>query len=259
MHRLLTQIQNYKPNHFERVQPILKPVHLHYLKFTRTRQQAVLMLQHCAILSQLNHHQDALEISKATAILISQITNLAQSIMQLKYSNRQEVARWKQEQHHLARLDFIITRARDMALQSFKQTHEKQSITCKSTGKREGEIQGEKRERRGRSRRKPSASGQSDNIYAGSLNFDVRSKCGRSVSQHSIGLVSKMTMMNDKKTKSIAGLSRCSSKASQKSTKSVQQINASFERVHTFSMSFFHKKIKESEEAKGNLSKNEET
>lgn len=61
-----------------------------YLKFTRQRQQAVLMLQHCAILSQLNRHQDALDISKATALLIKEITFLAVKIIKSKRENFME-------------------------------------------------------------------------------------------------------------------------------------------------------------------------
>jgi hypothetical protein len=39
------------------------------------------MLQHCAILSQLNRHKEALDIAKATAVLISTITSLALKIV----------------------------------------------------------------------------------------------------------------------------------------------------------------------------------
>jgi hypothetical protein len=61
----------------EKIQPVFFPVSLFYLKYTRLRQQSVLMLQHCAILSQLNRHQDALDISKSTALLIKDITEIA--------------------------------------------------------------------------------------------------------------------------------------------------------------------------------------
>jgi hypothetical protein len=37
-------------------EPVYAPISLMYLKYSRQRQQAVLMLQHCAILSQLNRH-----------------------------------------------------------------------------------------------------------------------------------------------------------------------------------------------------------
>lgn len=68
-------------------EPVYYPVSLSYLKYTRQRQQAVLMLQHCAILSQLNRHQDALDISKATALLIKEITQIAVIIIKEKRTN----------------------------------------------------------------------------------------------------------------------------------------------------------------------------
>lgn len=67
-----------------KIKVIKEPVSLWYLKYTRYRQQAVLMLQHCAILSQLNRHQDALDTSKATALLIKDITHTASIVINLK-------------------------------------------------------------------------------------------------------------------------------------------------------------------------------
>lgn len=69
---------------------IQHPVSLLYLKYTRQRQQSVMMLQHCAILSQLNRHYDALDISKATALLIKEITYTACMIVQSKKENLAE-------------------------------------------------------------------------------------------------------------------------------------------------------------------------
>jgi hypothetical protein len=77
--------------------PIYQPVSLFYLKYTRQRQQAVLMLQHCAILSQLNRHQDALDISKATAFLIKEITHIASLIIKYKRENIDERLKWDDE------------------------------------------------------------------------------------------------------------------------------------------------------------------
>jgi len=48
------------------------------------------MLQHCAILSQLNRHQDALDISKATALLIKEITAISLTIINAKIENKIE-------------------------------------------------------------------------------------------------------------------------------------------------------------------------
>lgn len=73
------------------------------------------------------------------------------------------------------------------------------------------------------------------------MGVDVKAKIGRSISQHSLGKISIQSIRANKQTKSMSGISRCSSRMSQKSTKSVKQINASLERVHTFSMSFVHK------------------
>lgn len=70
---------------------------LHYLKYTRKRQQAVLMLQHCAILSQLNRHQDALDISRSVAILVKELTSSAAEIIQIKQANKEKQARWEEE------------------------------------------------------------------------------------------------------------------------------------------------------------------
>ena len=57
----------------------------------------MLMLQHCAILSQLNRHQDALDISKATAFLINEITNIAGQIIKSKRDNGEQRLNWADE------------------------------------------------------------------------------------------------------------------------------------------------------------------
>ena len=66
------------------LEPIFEPVALFYLKYTRQRQQMVIMLQHCAILSQLNQHQDALSLGKATCLLAKEITLNAILIIKAK-------------------------------------------------------------------------------------------------------------------------------------------------------------------------------
>jgi hypothetical protein len=55
------------------------------------------MLQHCAILSQLNRHQDALDISKSTALLIKDITEIAGTIIKQKRENINEKIRWQEK------------------------------------------------------------------------------------------------------------------------------------------------------------------
>ena len=78
---------------------------LFYLKYTRLRQQAVLMLQHCAILSQLNRHQDALDISKSTALLIKDITEIAATIIMQKRENTNEKIRWQEKTQDLEEME----------------------------------------------------------------------------------------------------------------------------------------------------------
>ena len=79
----------------QQYEPLFQPVSLYYLKYIRQRQQAVLMLQHCAILSQLNRHQDALDIAKATSLLIKEITESASHIIKSKRQNLEEKIRVK--------------------------------------------------------------------------------------------------------------------------------------------------------------------
>ena len=52
------------------MKPVIKPLGLLYLEYTRMRQLAVLQLQHCAILSQLNKHEGALELAQETSRLL---------------------------------------------------------------------------------------------------------------------------------------------------------------------------------------------
>lgn len=57
-----------------KLKPVLAPIGMMYLEFTRMRQLAVLQLQHCAILSQLNKHDAALELATKTGECLLKIT-----------------------------------------------------------------------------------------------------------------------------------------------------------------------------------------
>ena len=63
------------------------------------------MLQHCAILSQLNRHQDALDISKSTALLIKDITEIAATIIMQKRENTNEKIRWQEKTQDLEEME----------------------------------------------------------------------------------------------------------------------------------------------------------
>ena len=64
-----------------------------YLKYTRLRQLTILLLQHCAILSQLNKHSDALQYAHSTTKLLHQISILACTIISSREANLQELQR----------------------------------------------------------------------------------------------------------------------------------------------------------------------
>mmetsp|Transcript_34721 Transcript_34721/g.53290 ORF Transcript_34721/g.53290 Transcript_34721/m.53290 type:complete len:108 (+) Transcript_34721:2004-2327(+) len=49
------------------------------------------MLQHCAILSQLNRHKDALEISRATSVLMRDISMNAKGLIAMDQDNQKAV------------------------------------------------------------------------------------------------------------------------------------------------------------------------
>lgn len=93
-----------------KIKIIKEPVSLWYLKYTRFRQQAVLMLQHCAILSQLNRHQDALDTSKATALLIKDITQTASTVINLKQQNYKNLIEFQLAKEKMEELETEIIR-----------------------------------------------------------------------------------------------------------------------------------------------------
>ena len=217
---------------FSEFQPSLVPICLIYLKYTRQRQQAVMMLQHCAILSQLNRHRDALDISKATAILLRDVTQLASEVMAGHKQNSETLRAWEKEKEEL--------------MEVHAQNRQEQLS--------------QKKERRGRNGRKPSVVSLSAGRAGGSQNptpmrgeVDHHHVSARSVSQHSYmgpsGNRSKLSFSMEKRSQGAS--SRCLSRMSKTSQKSVKQINASLERIHTFGMSSIHRGRHEIEKIDG--------
>ena len=82
-------------------EPVYAPVPLMYLKYVRKRQQSVLMLQHCAILSQQNRHQLALDLSLSNTLIIKEITKLGSQIIQAKRDNQNEKLRYEKQKDEI--------------------------------------------------------------------------------------------------------------------------------------------------------------
>lgn len=82
-------------------QPIIVPSSLLYLKYTRLRQLTILLLQHCAILSQLNRHADALSYAHNTTKILHKISQLTIRILMAKAQNVQELERVEDEKEQV--------------------------------------------------------------------------------------------------------------------------------------------------------------
>jgi len=96
------------------------------------------MLQHCAILSQLNRHKDALDISKATALLIKEITTIASTIIKAKRDNKVE-----QERHEAltVQIDQIIIKRQEEVQQQKKMLPRKGSVSnCSRSNPYSGQV-----------------------------------------------------------------------------------------------------------------------
>ena len=65
------------------------------------RQQSILQLQHCAILSQLNRHDDALALARETSQLLQQACSAAFELLKAKRMNEEHV------QNHLEECAYI--------------------------------------------------------------------------------------------------------------------------------------------------------
>lgn len=61
------------------------------------RQLAVLQLQHCAILSQLNKHEGALELAQETSRLLWSICDTACALTRARTENEEAMARLSDE------------------------------------------------------------------------------------------------------------------------------------------------------------------
>ena len=82
-------------------QPIVVPCSLLYLKYTRLRQLTILLLQHCAILSQLNRHADALAYAHSTTKVLHRVSQLAIRIVVAREKNERELERVDGEKEHV--------------------------------------------------------------------------------------------------------------------------------------------------------------
>lgn len=82
-------------------EPLLTPCSLLYLKYTRLRQLTILLLQHCAILSQLNRHADALSYAHNTTKILHRIAQIAIKIVVSREQNLNELDRIEEEKEHV--------------------------------------------------------------------------------------------------------------------------------------------------------------
>ena len=82
-------------------EPIMVPCSLLYLKYTRLRQLTILLLQHCAILSQLNRHADALSYAHNTTKILHRIAQIAIKIVVSREQNLREMDRVEDEKEHI--------------------------------------------------------------------------------------------------------------------------------------------------------------
>ena len=82
-------------------EPAIVPCSLLYLKYTRMRQLTILLLQHCAILSQLNRHGDALGYAHSTTQILHRVSRLAIKIVQGKTNNIIEMERIQEDKERV--------------------------------------------------------------------------------------------------------------------------------------------------------------
>lgn len=123
-----------------------------YLKYTRLRQLTILLLQHCAILSQLNRHADALAFAHNTTKILHNVSQLAIKIVISRELNIKEMERVDDEKEHVREVteEFLqLHRQLKVASNDYHSTlAEKQKPHTTQTT--------QKKERRGRNGRKRS-------------------------------------------------------------------------------------------------------
>ena len=176
-------------------EPAIVPCSLLYLKYTRMRQLTILLLQHCAILSQLNRHGDALGYAHSTTQILHRVSRLAIKIVQGKTNNIIEMERIQddKERVELAVDEYLklhkwlknaaAEEAHAGGTNSLSQTPQDKVRPNQAVGSSSQSAHGQtsqKKERRGRNGRKPSVQvNSSAQKLTRGLNYDQSSLRGK--------------------------------------------------------------------------------